>query len=291
MFVIQIGGIKMETTVKDLMQSPVRVVSKGDTIAHARNIFLRERISRLVVVDGSTPIGMLAKKDVVVGLSNYRMRARELGSISIQEVMRSPIKVINEGTPIIDAARLMVSENIRGFPVVEEGGALVGIITKTDLTRFFYEHYAGKYKVSDVASKRDYVPVLHGGHTALRAVDLMQEYHTDRIVVVEGEKPVGIVTETDLSFLRNYRSGSGPHRGEAAYDDEQAPSRVYLLPTVDDIMTRDPLVVDMLSDAASAAGMLLDNGIGGMPVIDERGDLAGMLTKFDFVKIIAREAN
>ncbi len=278
----------METKVKDLMQSPVRVVSKGDTIAHARKIFLRERISRLVVVDGSIPIGMLAKKDVVMALSNYRLRARELGSISVQEVMRSPIKVINEETSIIDAARLMVSENIRGFPVVEEGGSLVGIITKTDLTRFFYQHYAGKYKVNDVAVKREYVPVIHGGHTALRAVDLMQECHTDRVVVVDGEKPIGTITETDLSFLRNYRSGAGPYRAEAAHDDERAPTRVYLLPTAEDVMTRDPLVVDLNSDAAAAAGLMLENGIGGVPVVDEQGDLAGLLTKFDFVKILAR---
>ncbi|MDD5206674.1 MAG: CBS domain-containing protein [Desulfobacterales bacterium] len=278
----------METMVKDLMQSPVRVVSKGDTIAHARNIFLRERISRLVVIDGSTPIGMLAKKDVVMGLSNYKMRARELGSISIQEVMRTPIKVINDDTLILDAARLMVSENIRGFPVVEEGGSLVGIITKTDLTRFFFENYLGKFKVGEVAAKKECVPILHGGHTALRAVDLMQEYLTDRIVVVDGEKPIGVITETDLSFLRNYRSGGGPYRGEAMHDDDLAPTRVYLLPIAEDIMTRDPFVVDLLSDAASAAGLLLDNGIGGMPVVDEHGDLAGMLTKFDFVKMIAR---
>lgn len=278
----------MEKMVKDIMQSPVRVISKEDTIAHARNIFLRESISRLVVIDGKTPIGMLAKKDVISGLSNYKMRAREIDSISVQEIMHSPVKVLNEDTLILDAAKLMVSENVRGFPVVEEGGSLVGIVTKTDLTRFFFENYLGKFKVNEVATKKEDVPLIHRGHTALRAMDLMQEHSTDRIIVMDGEKPIGIITETDLSLLRSYQHGGQSHRGGKRQAEGISATRVYALPIADDVMTKDPLVVDETSDAGFAAGLLLDNGIGGMPVVNGHGELTGMLSKFDFVRILAR---
>ncbi|MDD1764702.1 MAG: CBS domain-containing protein, partial [Candidatus Methanomethyliaceae archaeon] len=66
--------------------------------------------------------------------------------------------------------------------------------------------------------------------------------------------------------------------------------RIYLLPTAADVMTLDPVVVNESEDAAIAAGSLIKDGIGGMPVVNKKGDLVGMITKFDFVKVLAKEA-
>jgi Mg/Co/Ni transporter MgtE len=55
-------------------------------------------------------------------------------------------------------------------------------------------------------------------------------------------------------------------------------------------MTRDPITIAVAKDAAQGADMLIKNDIGGMPVVDKDGMLIGQVTKFDFVKIIAKEA-
>lgn len=116
--------------VGELMRSPVVTVSKNDTVARARNLMLREMVSRLVVVEGNSPTGILTKKDLVRDLASYKMRNRELDSIMVLEIMRTPVKVIQESASVEEAAKAMVKANIRGLPVVDSGGSLVGIITK-----------------------------------------------------------------------------------------------------------------------------------------------------------------
>src|SRR5215469_9812195 len=49
------------------------------------------------------------------------------------DVMRSSFATVNSGTPLVDAARLLLETNQRGLPVVDNNGELVGIISEADL--------------------------------------------------------------------------------------------------------------------------------------------------------------
>ena len=64
-------------------------------------------------------------------------RARVLGSIPIKEVMSEPAVVVEADTAIRDAARLMVSRKIGCLPVLDRG-ALVGLVTESDVVRHAY---------------------------------------------------------------------------------------------------------------------------------------------------------
>ena len=275
--------------VRDLMQSPVIVVRSMDTVAHARNLMLKEKVSRLVVVEGERPVGTLTRRDIIRSLRNYRMRKRDFESIIVSEVMRSPVTTANEEDSITDAAKKMVSSNVKGLPVVDKKGELVGIVTKTDLTRYFSENLRGKFKVKEFSQGRKGLPVIHSSHTVFRAMDLMEETSAERVIVVDDSKPIGIITETDLSFMRQQRSGNSFRKGSRRDAEAVSPTRIYLLPTAADVMTQDPTIVNESEDAGIAAGMLIEKGIGGMPVVNKKGDLVGMITKFDFVKVLAKE--
>uniref|UniRef100_A0A7J3UY30 CBS domain-containing protein n=1 Tax=Candidatus Methanosuratincola petrocarbonis (ex Vanwonterghem et al. 2016) TaxID=1867261 RepID=A0A7J3UY30_9CREN len=277
--------------VGELMRSPVVTVSKNDTVARARNLMLREMVSRLVVVEGNSPTGILTKKDLVRDLASYKMRNRELDSIMVLEIMRTPVKVIQESASVEDAAKAMVKANIRGLPVVDSGGSLVGIITKTDITSYYLQTQKGAHTVGEIARKIDQTPVVKRTHSFYRVVDMMEEYSADRVIVEEGGRPVGIITETDLSFLRPYRGSEPFIKGTAMKSEEPWPTRLYQLPTAESLMTVEPITVEADQDAAEAARALLENGIGGMPVVNKEYELVGMITKFDFVKAIAREGS
>jgi acetoin utilization protein AcuB len=47
--------------------------------------------------------------------------------------MTTNVRTVYPDTPILDAARLMRDARIGCLPVVERGGALVGIVTATDM--------------------------------------------------------------------------------------------------------------------------------------------------------------
>ena len=49
--------------------------------------------------------------------------------------MSQPVRTVHPQTPLADAAHLMVTERISGLPVVDDAGALVGIITEADFLR------------------------------------------------------------------------------------------------------------------------------------------------------------
>jgi CBS domain-containing membrane protein len=60
---------------------------------------------------------------------------RKTSAIGVSQVMNQPVRTVHPQTPLAEAAHLMVSERISGLPVVDNAGALVGIITEADFLR------------------------------------------------------------------------------------------------------------------------------------------------------------
>jgi CBS domain-containing protein len=274
--------------VKNLMQSPVIVINRAETVSHARKTMMKEHLSRLVVVDGSRPVGTLTRRDIIGSLNDYKMRQRDLDSILVDEIMNAPVTTIYEEDGVGEAARKMVSKNVRGLPVVDPKGELVGIITKTDLTRYFAESHTEKLKVKEIFQAKEAVPTVNVSHSISRAMDLMQDRAVDRVVVLDGLRPIGIITESDLAQLAPRKGGTPFHKGKVR-DMEVSQSRIYLIPTAENVMTPDPKVIEGNEDSALAAKLLIDNGIGGMPVVNRKGEMIGLITKFDFVRYLTKE--
>ncbi|HEY7524669.1 MAG TPA: CBS domain-containing protein [Candidatus Limnocylindrales bacterium] len=57
--------------------------------------------------------------------------------------------------------------------------------------------------------------------------------------------------------------------------------------TVDRLMTRDPVVIGERASLADVAELLEDYAISGLPVIDDRGTLVGVISRTDLVRVRA----
>lgn len=120
-------------------------------------------------------------------------------------------------------------------------------------------------------------PVTVEPETALaQAHQLLKEYNIRRLPVVENGAVVGIITlgdvreagPTDISSLSMY---------ELDY--------MLLKLTIGDIMTRDPIMVNPETTLRDAAKLMLENKIGGLPVVD--GDqLVGIITESDIFRAL-----
>jgi CBS domain-containing protein len=274
-------------SVSDFMSSPVIVVNPNDNLAYVRNLMLKKGVSRLVVIEKNHPVGIITRRDIIRKLRSYDFQQRDFDSILVSEIMRSPVVTINENSSIIEAAKKMINENIRGIPVVNDKGELVGIITKTDITRYFAKNFESKYDVKSVCQTNN-IPIVGRHHSVYRVIDILEKYNNDRVIVVDGGKPVGIITETDLSFVTLPRKVESfikrirKEYGEVSYE------RIYLIPVAEDIMTPDPITIKESEDASLAARMLIEYNIGGMPVVNNDDKLTGLITKVDFIKILAK---
>jgi len=97
-----------------------------------------------------------------------------------------------------------------------------------------------------------------------KAFEIMQEKDLHHIPVVnENDKVVGILTRRDLKI-------AGMHFGEANVE-------------VSDVMHSPVVTVAPGELLAEAAQQMIDNRIGGLPVLDTDGQLVGILTETDLL--------
>lgn len=141
--------VKAYPRVEDYMSTPVVVAKPSDTIARVRNLMIRHRLGRIVIVDDAgKPVGIITKNDLL-RLAEAGISKRPLDSILAEEVMTRDLIVIPYSKSVREAARLMLRHNISGLPVVDDDGRLVGIITKTDIVRTYAERVKGRHKAKD----------------------------------------------------------------------------------------------------------------------------------------------
>ena len=273
----------MALRVSDYMNSKVVVVDPRDTLARVRNLMLHNDISRVIVVEGLKPIGIVTETDISRILLNESVRdsPRPIDSILVSEVMTSPVISIGSRVYLKNAALLMIKGGFSGLPVVDGDGNLVGIITKTDIVRAYAEHYSGLCKVHEVMSSP--VITVNPLHSIYRVGKLIEKHNIGRVVVLDGGRPVGIITKTDLTFRI---AGYSPRK--IKFEDESRRSiRMLRVPVASDIMTPDPLTIGYLEDVAKAAEIMLSNKISGLPVVNDSGVLVGIITKTDIVRVVA----
>lgn len=278
----------MPAKVSSYMSSPVIAASPYDNLAHVRNLMIRHHVGRIVVVEDNKPIGIITKSDFIRALFTRRRYTKPLEEIKAEDVMTRNLVVIEENKGIKNAAKLMLRYSISGLPVVSREGELVGIITLTDLTRAYAERYRGRLRVSD-AMRKD-APTVTRSHSLFYIADLISRDPAGKVIVVEGGKPVGIIAKSDIAFINTlllshdikYIRRISTEKGRATM------VRIYAIPVAADIMTPNPLTAKPLEDLALAADTMIKNNISGLPVVDDEGNLMGIVTKIEVARALSR---
>ena len=126
------------------MSHPVITVQPGTPITKVHELMTHEKIQQTPVVKNGKLIGIISEKDIlkaypspVTSLSVWEITSL-LEKIKVKDVMVEKVLTVAEATPIEDAARLMVDNQVSSLPVMR-GKELVGIITKSDLFRIMFE--------------------------------------------------------------------------------------------------------------------------------------------------------
>ena len=115
---------------------------------------------------------------------------------------REPI-VIKAEASLTEAAALMDHHHVHGLPVVDADGALVGVLSQTDLNRARTTEYLwANWPGLAVRHLMTTPPVtIHRSTPLIIAARRMEEHQIHRLVVVEDgdeRSPVGMLSMTDL---------------------------------------------------------------------------------------------
>jgi acetoin utilization protein AcuB len=125
--------------VKDWMSPAPLTVSPETPVLEALRLLKERGFRRLPVVEGSKLIGIVTDKDLkdampskATTLSVWEMNYL-LAKLTVREVMASPVLSVNALETLEDAALRMQERKLGGMPVLDNAGALVGILTITDV--------------------------------------------------------------------------------------------------------------------------------------------------------------
>ena len=120
--------------VGEICNREVVVAERTTTIAEAARLMRRYHVGDLVVVDEDqgrrVPVGMVTDRDMVVEVI---AREQPFASCTVSAVMSATVVCVPETAGVIEAIQLMRSHGVRRVPVVDAGGALVGILAADDL--------------------------------------------------------------------------------------------------------------------------------------------------------------
>jgi len=277
--------------IRKIMSSPVYVVSSEETVARARNLMLRHKIGRLVLIENNKPIGIVTKKDISRRLNQAepQWRRRPIDSIPIRQVMTESLITIYPDATIKQLAELMVENNIGGLPVVNNKNEVIGIVTKWDMIRYFSE-LPLEMKVKDM--KIEPAITVHRHHTISHIIYELDANLSDRAVVLEdNDKPVGIITSSNLAYTEmKGKTGDLPRKEikmtrKESYAGKKQNRYIREVPLVAEDIMSCPLISVNIDDLVTyAAGIMVKEKINGVPVIGN--GVMGILTGDNIVKAI-----
>ncbi len=137
---------------RDIMNRAVISVSDDTPIAEVAQIMSQARISGVPVVDaGGKVVGVISEKDFFAEMTAGAARsfmdvvANCLGGkaclapptrkLIASDIMSKPGITVPEDMPMVQVADLLTRKSINRAPVVNQTGAMVGIVCRTDIIR------------------------------------------------------------------------------------------------------------------------------------------------------------
>lgn len=127
-----------------MTKHPISVTSDA-TIQQADRLMKKHKFHRMIVVDNGKLVGYFSDRDIMrvapspaTTLSKFEIRSL-LDKISVRDIMHEKVITVNEGATLEEAALIMYNNKVGGLPVVSDVGAVVGIITATDILKTFIE--------------------------------------------------------------------------------------------------------------------------------------------------------
>ena len=261
-----------------LYTTPVITLGPENSINDALFLMKKNDIKRLVIVNGVIPVGIVTERDMGRFLQNDKT-SRMLDQIHLNEIMSRNLFTISKDQDefLVQCAIRMDTFQIGSIVIVDDE-KLVGIVTKSDLTKNFSNSFAGAYKVRDYMNTK--MITCRKSDSLLFALTMLNRNKIARLVVTDNDgRPVGIISYD--TFLRN----------SGYFKLGKQNTRDYLLPKasakellVSDLIGNELLTIESSDDLAKAARLMVEYKISGIPVVDENGNLEGVISATDIVR-------
>jgi CBS-domain-containing membrane protein len=129
-----------QRAVSEIMRREVVTLTAGEKLDLTQDIMNLGRVRHLPVIDErGRVVGIVSDRDLLAAaltdVLDFDPVARRtfLRSIEVAEVMAKDVVSVPPDAVLADVARIFVERKIGCVPVVDARGALIGLVTETDL--------------------------------------------------------------------------------------------------------------------------------------------------------------
>jgi CBS domain-containing protein len=121
-------------TLKTICNREVLIAQKNDTLVEAAKLMREYQVGSIVVIEEQNgvryPVGLVTDRDIVIEVIAKEV---DINSVTLGDVMYRDIILGKENDDVNETIKIMRQRGIRRLPVVDDSGALVGIVTMDDL--------------------------------------------------------------------------------------------------------------------------------------------------------------
>lgn len=255
--------------VKDIMVEPI-TIDKSEKLSYALNVMDKFDSRRLLVMHNGQISGTVTMRSITRELgtrkkSNLPASAMHVTTATTNNYTRVlPDLDVNEGV-------ILMNRN-EGILVVMDNNEVVGWITPQEVIRNypFNNTPAGKIMRQAITIGPD--------ERVIHARRIILDKNIGRLPVLENGDLVGIITEHDIAnALKAFR--------ELVSNSKQDNRIKNML--VEDIMSRGVITVKSDMPIKDVVSLMLEKNLGGVPVVDERDALVGLITRRSLLEAIA----
>ena len=244
--------------ISSIMSKDVLSLEPEEFLKSAIQKMSSNNVSCVVVIQDKKPLGILTERDII-----YLMGINiDFNTVNLQTVMRSPVIAVSEETEIPEAANLMVINSLRRLVVVDGEHKVIGIVTQTDIIKNLSIDSFISFKKVEQIMNRNIISVDENDRL-LNAVSLMVKNRISCILVMKGKKPIGIITERDIT--------------KAIAEDTISDG-------VLEIMKSPMLTTHKDLNLFDATRLMDENKARSLTVVDHQGIAIGIITKSDIIK-------
>lgn len=138
--------MKKREPISHIMTKSVITVNQNDDLKKVVEKLKSNSIRHIPVVNGKEVVGIISRTDINRLTFGALFEGQEgadeaiLDMLTISQVMTCKPKTVTPDVIIRDLAAIFVKEEFHALPVVDHG-ELKGIVTTTDVLRYFLEQY------------------------------------------------------------------------------------------------------------------------------------------------------
>jgi CBS domain-containing protein len=255
--------------VKDIMTEPI-TIEKSERIGHALDLMEKHDLRRLLVTNKNKLGGIITTRQIARVLGTRKSLGLPASSLHVASATLDAVIKVRPDMSVEDAMILLQKTSVL---VAMEGEKILGWVRPREVL--------AAVNIPGEASDAMAVPLtVNASDRLVHARRMMLDRDIGRLPVEENGRLVGIVTERDVArAMRAFRDLNETLSKQYA--------RIYNI-LVSDVMTHDVKYAYADTSLEEVKKIILSENRGGVPVLNRKEELVGMITRKSLIDHLVR---